>query len=430
MIIRKHAINNPSAFYGSCAALAQDGSDSLMFYDIETTGLSSRESVIYLIGCMYDDGNGPVLTQFFSESPEEEADIIRAFNELLLKHPVLVDYNGSTFDAPFIRARAEILGIGLNPITSEIDIYRLLKPFKNLLGLKSMRMKAMEQYLGIRRDDMYDGGELIELYIKYVAKKKLEIMRGSVPDDSVSDAAPHVHERITTVFSDETGLRLIGSAASSELLEILLLHNYEDIINLPDVALLTALNGFIGGSFGVDGTELRESGGAVIFTLSGIDPAVTGILRRSFRNDIDSPSDLIRLTITPAGGLRTCVFIRIVNDTSIELVMEAAYRELKLFFANYRDYYYLLNEDYAIHKSIGRFMDRDVCIKCTAANCYTRKTGYFLPVFEKKGGALADKAYLYRQNAPDKANYILAEDLVADTSAARIYILQLLEALL
>ena len=52
--------------------------------------------------------------------------------------------------------------------------------------------------------------------------------------------------------------------------------------------------------------------------------------------------------------------------------------ELKYFYSNYKDYYYLPQEDVAIHKSLAEFVDKAHREKATAANCYTKKTGQFL----------------------------------------------------
>ena len=56
--------------------------------------------------------------------------------------------------------------------------------------------------------------------------------------------------------------------------------------------------------------------------------------------------------------------------------------ELKYFYANYKDYYYLPAEDMAIHKSVAAFVDKAHRVQATAANCYTRKKSLYLPQWE------------------------------------------------
>jgi len=55
---------------------------------------------------------------------------------------------------------------------------------------------------------------------------------------------------------------------------------------------------------------------------------------------------------------------------------------LKYYYPNYKDYYYLIYEDTAIHKSVGEYVDKDAKIKATKETCYTKKTGAFLPQAE------------------------------------------------
>ena len=52
--------------------------------------------------------------------------------------------------------------------------------------------------------------------------------------------------------------------------------------------------------------------------------------------------------------------------------------ELKYFYSNYKDYYYLPQEDMAIHKSLATFVDKDFREKAKPENCYTKKQGQYL----------------------------------------------------
>ena len=57
--------------------------DDILFFDIETTGLSAHSSSVYLIGCLSVDNNSFVLHQFMAESFSEEQQIILEFLDLL-----------------------------------------------------------------------------------------------------------------------------------------------------------------------------------------------------------------------------------------------------------------------------------------------------------------------------------------------------------
>jgi len=80
--------------------------------------------------------------------------------------------------------------------------------------------------------------------------------------------------------------------------------------------------------------------------------------------------------------------------------------QLLHFFENYRDYYYLPEEDEAIHKSVASFVDKDYRVKATARTCYVKKTGSFLPVFSETDLPCFAAAYGAQQryiSLPDNA---------------------------
>ncbi len=56
--------------------------------------------------------------------------------------------------------------------------------------------------------------------------------------------------------------------------------------------------------------------------------------------------------------------------------------EMKYFYSNYKDYYYLPAEDVALHKSVATFVDKSHRIQASAANCYTRKYALYLPQWD------------------------------------------------
>ena len=56
--------------------------------------------------------------------------------------------------------------------------------------------------------------------------------------------------------------------------------------------------------------------------------------------------------------------------------------ELKYFYANYKEYYYLPDEDVALHKSVAKFADHANRVPATASTCYTRKRSRFLPEWD------------------------------------------------
>jgi len=56
--------------------------------------------------------------------------------------------------------------------------------------------------------------------------------------------------------------------------------------------------------------------------------------------------------------------------------------EMKYFYSNYKNYYYLPEEDTAIHKSVASYVDKARRVQATAKNCYTRKLSSYLPQWD------------------------------------------------
>ncbi len=63
-----------------------------------------------------------------------------------------------------------------------------------------------------------------------------------------------------------------------------------------------------------------------------------------------------------------------------KLSVHMIYGTYKYFFENYKDYYYLPLEDRALHKSVGSLVDKKYRKQATAATCYEKQSGAFLPV--------------------------------------------------
>ena len=70
------------------------------------------------------------------------------------------------------------------------------------------------------------------------------------------------------------------------------------------------------------------------------------------------------------------------EDSVVTLKIPIYEEELKYFYSNYHDYYYLPTEDVALHKSVAGFVDREHRVPASAANCYTRKIANYLPQWD------------------------------------------------
>ncbi len=348
-----------------------------LFFDIETTGLSREKNRIYLIGAllltrnaadipempdvpgtpdatdqsdmpaapgMADAPAAPAGGQFFqwlAESEDEEILVLAAFLDFIRQLPkpaMLVHFNGARFDIPFFQTRCAKNGLDCQCFSQlpDMDLYQQIKAYKNLLGLPSCRQKSIENFLGIGREDQYDGGELIPVF----------------------------HQYCRTHGKQEEAL--------------LLLHNEEDVNHMPRLTAVFSYIRFFKGGFlwsyceearytDWEGQEKMELF-AVYRTDDGRKIPSPLALRRNF-------SSLYKQKSASLAGQ----FWMSCRETEMTLRIPLVEGEMKYFFEDYKNYYYLPLEDQAVHKSVSQYVEPEYRKKATAKNCYTRIFGFFLP---------------------------------------------------
>ncbi len=298
--------------------------EQILFLDIETTGFAARSSHLYLIGCAYYQEEKWQTIQWMAENPDQEAEILKAFFEFAGKYRCLIHFNGNNFDLPFLTQKCELLTLPYNFDDYQgIDLYRRIAPYKYFLKLPNCKQKTLEQFLGINRQDVFSGGELIGMYQDYVK---------------------------TLSEYSEKALFLHNADDLKGMLEALPILAYHDLFNRPVTARKVQANYYRD----INGTRRRE---LIIF----------------FRPDTALPKPV-------SAGANQCLFRG--TDTDCSLKIPIYEEELKYFYSNYHDYYYLPSEDMALHMSVAEFVDKSYRLRASAANCYTRKTASYLPQWD------------------------------------------------
>lgn len=333
--------------------------EELLFFDIETTGFSPGSSFVYLIGCVtYSDKiNAFQVTQWFAETKQEESLLLHTFFDYAKNYKILVHYNGQGFDMPYISKKC--LSYNLPYRFTEfdsLDLYRTIAPYKKLLKLPQLKQKSVEEYLEIYREDPFTGGELISVYETYL------------------------------------------SAPKEELYLELIQHNLDDLRCMVKILPILSYADFFQGGFSVTGITLpdkvqTEHPSEVVFHIAADIPLPRRI---SFGNSefyFTGYKDKCRLKV------------RLYTE------------ELKYFYPNYKDYYYLPSEDTSIHKSVAFYVDKDFRTQAKAANCYSRKTGRFLPQYEE-----IVKPYFKREYKDKKTYFELTEDFTEDAGLMHQYV--------
>lgn len=148
-----------------------------IFFDIETTGFSPANSTLYMIGCARRKSNRICIDQFFAEKPEEEAEILAAFFQMLSPYTTIITFNGVGFDIPYLKAKADHYKIPEHFRDFEyLDIFKSVSSIKFLLKLENYKQKTIESFLGLKRKDEKTGGDLIHVYFTHVKHPTEETM--------------------------------------------------------------------------------------------------------------------------------------------------------------------------------------------------------------------------------------------------------------
>ena len=295
-----------------------------LFIDIETTGFSAKNSNLYLIGCAYFSEGLWHAVQWFAEKYEEEADIIRAFFLFSANYKYFIHFNGSTFDLPFIEQKCSQYDLPYSfDQFEQLDIYKRVTPYKYFLKLPNCKQKTIEDFLQIKRDDMFSGGELIELYHEYVKAP-----------------GPYIEK-------------------------ILLLHNFDDVLGMLKILPILSYHDLFHGQ--VKARKVQAN------TYKDLE----GVKRQELLMTVTFP---VPLPQEISAAANNCYFKGIGEEGHLKVPVYE--EELKYFYAGYKDYYYLPAEDVALHKSVASFVDKAHRVQATAATCYTRKFSQYLPQWD------------------------------------------------
>jgi len=192
--------------------------DQWLFLDTETTGLAGGSGTYaFLVGVAWWESGGLEIEQFFMREYSEERSLLFALRERIAEHPVLVTFNGKSFDWPLLETRYRMSRkISVPTPRAHLDF---LHPARNLwrLRLGSVRLSELERHvLGWDRGADVLSGQIPQVYFDY--------LRGGPPERLVPvlnhnqmdlRGLAALSSRILSLLSDaesigENGLELFG----------------------------------------------------------------------------------------------------------------------------------------------------------------------------------------------------------------------------
>ena len=335
-------------------------------FDIETTGFSPAHTNLYMIGCVSRKSDTLKVDQFFAEETIEEKLLLLSFINHIEPFDTVISFNGTGFDIPYLKAKCSLLCVKerLSAYT-HIDLYKVVSQLKNLLKTENCKQKSIEQFLGIRRDDTQNGGDLIDVYKNYLKKP------------------------------------------NKEALFLLKQHNYDDIVGLPSLLPILAYERILRGNYCVASIEGIE-------TMSQ-SKEQRKELQITLTNDYPAPR-----RVSCGNAL---YYLSIYKDKT-QINVKLYDGELKFFFKDYKNYYYLPKEDAAVHKSLSTYVDKKYREPAVPQNCYTKKKALFVPQYRE---VMKPK---FVENYKDKLTYFeLTEDFTESDVMLRRYVKQVFETL-
>jgi len=298
--------------------------DKLLFIDIETTGFTAKSSSLYLIGAAYYRQGFWHIRQWFAQDNTEERELLDDFFAFAADYTHLVHFNGNNFDLPYLTQKCEMLQLPHRFDNFDgIDIYKRISPYKSFLHTPNCKQKTLEELLGISREDAHNGGELIGVYHEYVHN----------PNDSAYQL-----------------LLLHNSDDMKGMLRILPLLAFYDLFNTPIKAKKVQANRY------VDYNKQE---------------------RQELLMKLELPVSLPFAVSNISNG---CYFSAVNREGTLKVPVYE--EEMKYFYSNYKDYYYLPKEDTALHKSVAAFVEPAHRVQAAAATCYTRKFSTYLPQWD------------------------------------------------
>src|SRR5580698_9187015 len=146
-----------------------------LFLDTETTGLAGGTGTYpFLVGIAWWDAGGLEVEQFFMRDFSEERSLLHELAARLADRPVLVTFNGTSFDWPLLENRFTMTrSISTPRLTAHLD---LLHPARALwkLRLGSARLVELERRvldaprLGWHREDDIASALIPQYYFDYL----------------------------------------------------------------------------------------------------------------------------------------------------------------------------------------------------------------------------------------------------------------------
>lgn len=299
--------------------------DQTLLLNIETTGLSPRNAFVFMIGLGWAEGDSWHFRCLLTEKRSDERQLMENLKHCLHDFKQIFTYGGFSFTYRFLNERWKNYDDTMPFDDSEGHISSL---FQNIRQLDIQKEIAPYKHL-LSLPDLKK--HTVEKWLHYQRPEHL-------------DGKALIKCYTTWELSNE-----------DSLLQQLILHHEADMAGLLALYTLTSYTQCFKESFYIKWHHYTEDS-RCHFIIQ---------LKRAVPQPVYLTDDALSITFE--------------NDTA-HLVIPVFEGELKYFLPGpLKDYYYLPEEDQAVHRSVACYVDKAFRQKATAATCYIRQEGIFLP---------------------------------------------------
>src|SRR3989442_2680248 len=183
-----------------------------LFLDTETTGLAGGTGTYaFLIGLAWWDAGGLQVEQFFMRDFGEEHSLLQELSQRVAERPVLVTFNGKSFDWPLLESRYTMTrSIAVPKLAAHLD---LLHPARALwkLRLGSVRLVELERHvldaprLGWHRENDVASALIPQFYFDYLRGGPAEPLAAVVRHNQMDlHRLAALFGKINTLLSEQT----------------------------------------------------------------------------------------------------------------------------------------------------------------------------------------------------------------------------------
>jgi uncharacterized protein YprB with RNaseH-like and TPR domain len=202
-----------------------------LFLDTETTGLAGGTGTYaFMVGIAWWDAGGLQVEQFFMRDLDEEHSLLLELSERMKKRPVLVTFNGKSFDWPLLETRYRMTR-SVPAFSPKLHL-DLLHPARQLwrLRLGSVRLKDLERHVLGRdgrspdwsRHDDIDSSRIPQMYFDYLRGGPAEPIAGIFRHNQMDlRGLAALAGKILALLDSGNGLANPGNAETHDPIDVL-----------------------------------------------------------------------------------------------------------------------------------------------------------------------------------------------------------------